>query len=121
MGINEAVVAVVGILVGFGMPITVVAMVLYYFLRKARLKHQTILSLAEKGMPVPPELIVAPQAAKRASSDLKVGIVLFAAGAGISLFFLEVHGPISLGAIPGLMGIGYMVAWKLEKQPQPSA
>ena len=117
MGVNESVIAVVALLVTFGMPIFIVAIVLWYGMRKARLTHDTVLKLAEKGVPIPPELIAPPQK-QRVKSDLKVGIVLLAAGAGLSLFFFEIHGPISLGAIPALMGIGYIVAWKIEKSPQ---
>ena len=117
MDANVSVIAVVALLVTFGLPIFIVAIVLWYSMRKARLTHDTMLKLAEKGVPIPPELLGSPPQ-QRVKSDLKVGIVLLAAGAGISLFFFEVNGPMSLGAIPALMGIGYIVAWKIEKLPQ---
>lgn len=116
MDMYVMIVAVVGLVVTFGMPIIVVAIISTYKMRKNRLVHGTVLSLAEKGVPIPPELIVPPQA--QVQSDLKIGVVMLAAGAGISLFFFEVHGPVSFGAVPALMGLGYIIAWKLEKSPQ---
>jgi hypothetical protein len=118
MDINVAVVAVVALMVTFGMPIVIVALISWYKMRKQRLIHATVLALAEKGVPIPPELIVPPQklAQIRVNSDLKIGILLLAAGAGVSLFLLELDAKaLSLGAIPMLIGIGYIVAWKIEK------
>jgi hypothetical protein len=125
MDINVAVVVVVALMAAFGMPMIIVALALAYKMRKNRLVHGTILSLAEKGVPIPPELIVPPQVplpAARVRSDLKTGILLIAAGAGICLFFFELQTrAVSLGVIPMLMGLGYIVAWKIEKPPQSGA
>jgi Domain of unknown function (DUF6249) len=116
MDTNSAVIAAIALIFSFGTPIFIVTIVLWFSARKTRQTHDTMLKLAEKGVPIPTELIATPQ--KRASSDFKVGIVLLAAGAGICAFLLEIHGPVSLGAIPALMGLGYMIAWKVEKSPQ---
>jgi hypothetical protein len=35
-------------------------------------------------------------------------------GIGMSLFFLEVGLPWSIGLIPGLMGAALLLAWKIE-------
>jgi hypothetical protein len=115
-----AVIAIVALVVTFGSPIIIVASVLLYRMRKTRLVHDTILKLAEKGVPIPPELIAAPQR-DIPKSDLKTGIILLSAGAGLMLFFYEVGAPSSLAAIPTLMGIGYLVAWKIEKSKQSGA
>jgi Domain of unknown function (DUF6249) len=121
MDMYVMIVAVVALIVTFGMPILIVAIISVYKMRKQRLIHTTILSLAEKGVAIPPELIVPPQRVKwhTANSDLKTGILLLSAGAGICLFFYETQThALSLGAIPILMGIGYIVAWKIEKPTQ---
>jgi hypothetical protein len=118
--VAAAVIAVVALIVTFGSPIIIVASVLLYRMRKTRLTHDTILKLAEKGVPIPPELIAAPQR-DTPKSDLKTGIILLSAGAGLMLFFFEVGAPSSLAAIPALMGIGYLVAWKIEKSQQSGA
>jgi hypothetical protein len=116
MDVNTSIIVVVALLVTFGMPIIITAIVLWHLMRKAQLNHDTILKLADKGVPIPPELIVGPPARVSRTSDFKVGAVLLGAGAGLSLLLWEVHAPISVGAIPALMGLGYIVAWKVEKQ-----
>ena len=114
MQLNEMIVAVVALVFSLGMPIIVVGFILLYRMRKTRLIHDTVLKLADKGVPIPPELI-APVQSEPAKSDLKTGIILLSAGAGLMLFFYETHGPWSLAAIPVLMGVGYLVVWKIEK------
>jgi hypothetical protein len=121
MDINVTIVVVVALMVTFGMPIIMVAIVSMYKMRKNRLTHGTILALAEKGMSVPPELLVPPQRPLPTKSDLKTGILLLSAGLGISLFFFEINvSGVSLGAIPILMGLGYIIVWKIEKKSHPS-
>ena len=68
-----ALTAIMGMLVSFALPILLVAIILYYKHRRARLAHETIARLAEKGLPVPPELLDPP---RRANSGLRGGLVL---------------------------------------------
>ena len=110
---NETVVAIVGVLVTFGMPLLLVAIVLLYKHRRMRMTHETIVRLAEKGIPVPPELLEPP---RHRSSGLRGGLVLIALGAGLSIFFLERGGPWSIGLIPGLMGVALLIAWAVESK-----
>ncbi|MGH3849872.1 MAG: DUF6249 domain-containing protein, partial [Pseudonocardiaceae bacterium] len=102
----------VAIIFVFGTPVILVASILFYRMRKTRLLHATIATMVEKGQPVPRELFDPPS---RSRSDLRTGIILFAVGAGMVAFFvtmgLDVWG---LGLIPLLIGIGYLIAWKLE-------
>jgi hypothetical protein len=63
MQTNETVVALTGVLVVFGLPLLLVAIVLLYKHRRMRMTHETIMRLAEKGIPVPPELLEPPAAA----------------------------------------------------------
>ena len=46
---SVALVAIVGMLAGFGLPLTLVAIVLYYKHRKVQMNHETITRLVEKG------------------------------------------------------------------------
>lgn len=117
MSASQAVVAVFALLVLFILPVAIVMAVLEFSWRKTRLAHETMLKLAEQGMAIPPELIAPPT--KSPASDLKVGIVLVAAGIGIGLFFLEINGPKSIGGIPMLIGVGYIIAWIVERFIQP--
>ena len=113
---KQIVIPIVGLVVSFGLPLLLVVIILYYKHRKQRMNHDTIVRLAEKGLPVPPELLE-PQLARRPySSGLRGGLVLVGLGIALSIFLAEVNGPWSIGLIPGLMGIALLIAWKLESR-----
>ena len=112
---NVAVVAIIGMVVSFGLPLALVAAILYYKHRKLRMTHETIARLAEKGLPVPPELLELP--ARRGHYGLRGGLVLIALGIALAVFLVEVGGPWSMGLIPGLMGLALLVSWKIEQRP----
>ena len=114
MPTTVALVAITGMLVSFGLPLALVGLVLIYKHRKLRMSHETIARLAEKGLPVPPELIEPP--ARRASAALRGGMVLVALGIALAIFLLEVGGPWSIGLIPGLMGIALLLSWHIERR-----
>ena len=115
METSVAVVAILGMLVSFGLPLALVALVLAHKQRKLRMSHETIARLAEKGLPVPPELIEPP--ARRTSATLRGGMVLVALGLALAIFLTQVQGPWSIGLIPGLMGVALLIAWKIESKP----
>jgi hypothetical protein len=75
--------------------------------------HETIARLAEKGLPVPPELLDPP---RPLDAGLWGGLVLVAVGIGLAIFFLQVGAPWSLALIPGLMGVALLIAWRIEKK-----
>ena len=77
METTEAVIAIMGMLVSFGLPLLLVAVILYYKHRRLRMTHDTITRLAEKGLPVPPELLDPP---RTGYSGLRGGLVLIALG-----------------------------------------
>ena len=108
---TEALVAIIGMLVTFGLPLLLVAVILYYKHRKLRMTHETIARLAEKGLPVPAELLEPP---RRGHAGLRGGLVLLALGLGLAIFLEEVGAPWSIGLIPGLMGLALVIAWKIE-------
>lgn len=112
------VVAILGVILSLGMPIIIVIAVLVYRFRRQRLVNDVILKLAEKGAPVPPELFLEPV---RPRSDLRRGLVLMAAGAGIAMFgvFDGDSDVIGIGFIPLLIGVGYLIAYKLEHKDVP--
>ena len=114
MDSNHTAIAIVGMLVTFGLPLILVAIVLVYKHQKARMTHETIARLAEKGQPIPPQLLET----RRPHSGLRGGLVLIALGIGLSLFFwTEGHGSgWSIGLIPGLIGIALLVSWAIERR-----
>ena len=113
MHTTEALVAIMGMVVSFGLPLLLVAIILYYKHRKLRLTHETIARLAEKGLPVPPELLDPPRSGQ---AGLRGGLVLVALGVGLAIFFREVGAPWSIGLIPGLMGVAMLIAWAIENR-----
>ena len=112
METSDAVVAMTGMLASFGLPLLVIAIVLIYKHQRNRLQQETILRLAEKGLPVPPELLAPPER----SASPKAGLVLLALGIALSIFFWERGQPWSIGLIPGLMGMALLVAWKIDSR-----
>ena len=109
----NALVAIVGMAVGFGLPLALVAVILFYKHRKAQMNHETIVRLAEKGLPIPPELMEPP---RRGNAGLRGGLVLLALGIALSVFFAGCGPGWSIGLIPGLMGAALLVAWKIENK-----
>ena len=107
---DSATLALIGMLVIFGLPLGLVGIILYYKHRRTRILHETVARLAERGMPVPPELLVP----ARRRTGLQAGLVLLAMGIGMAVFFVEVGLPWSIGLIPGLMGAALLLAWKIE-------
>ena len=101
----------------FGMPVAIVALVLVYRYRKNAMLHRTLAAMIDKGVPIPPELL---QPDKPRKSDLRRGLTLIAAGAGLVVFFIadKDYDAWGLGLIPLLIGVGYLIAWKLEEKKQ---
>ena len=118
--IPEFVIPIVAItmLTIFGAPVLIVAFIMYFGFSKSRMHHRTIRMLAEKGQPIPPELLAPPIPAVRQRSDLRRGVVLCMVGLGLMLFFGAVNswegGAWAIGVIPFVIGLGYLLVWKLE-------
>ncbi len=113
MAISEAVIAFTGLVASFAMPVLLVAIILYYKHRKQRLTHETIARLAEKGLPVPPELLRPPG---QSYAGLRGGLMLIGLGIALAIFFQQVHGPWSIGLIPGMIGLALVLAWAIESR-----
>jgi len=118
-----------------------------YLKSRERSKLLDTLKVAyEKGQPVPPELIEALQRGdvpsvrsteiSTSESDLRRAIVLISVGVGIALLGYGLYWGISYasdeggaitgaavagcGAIPGLIGVAYLVLWLARRQPGKS-
>jgi hypothetical protein len=101
----------------FGMPVLIVAVIMYFGFSKNRMMHRTVRMMVEKGQPVP-EALLNPPPAQRQRSDMRRGVVLVMVGVGLMIFLAAVNdwegGAWSIGLIPFLIGAGYLLVWKLE-------
>ena len=110
---TQALFAIVGMLVAFGLPLLLVVVILFFRHRKLRMTHETIARLADKGLPVPPELL---EPRRRGNSGLRGGLVLVALGFATGIFFAQTGVPWSIGLIPGLMGVALLISWGIERR-----
>jgi hypothetical protein len=112
------VVALLAVVLVFGTPIIIVIAILVHKAARTRRIHQTVVALAEKGLPIPPDLFV-DRPSPDNSSPLHKGVILIAVGAGLTIFFLSLpnrHAAWGVGIIPLLIGVGYLIVWKLGRQ-----
>jgi Domain of unknown function (DUF6249) len=102
----------------FGAPVAIVVMVGIFSLIATRMRQRTIRMMVEKGQPVPAELLAPATRGLRRRSDVRRGVVWAMVGLGLMIFFGAVNdwegGVWSLGLIPFLIGLGYLLVWKLE-------
>src|SRR4030095_5331293 len=102
----------------FGAPVAIVVMVGIFSMIATRMRQRTIRMMVEKGQPVPAELLAPATRSIRPRSDVRRGVVWAMVGFGMMIFFGAVNdwegGAWSLGLIPFLIGLGYLMVWKLE-------
>ena len=121
----------------WGVVAAVVIVPLYFrYLEKGRM-HETLRLALERGQPIPPELIAAIQSGASVRSppgpdrDLRRGLILLACGLGFcGLGYGLWYGLMSVneisayitggsvagfGAIPGLIGVAYLVLWGMNR------
>jgi hypothetical protein len=108
----------------FGLPVTIVGIILYFSFSRNRAMHKTVRMMVEKGQPVP-EALLNPPPVVRQRSDLRRGVILCVIGAGLMVFFGAVNdwegGVWSLGFIPFIIGLGYLLVWRLDvRKEEPS-
>lgn len=113
----------------FGAPVLIVILIGVFALLVSRSRQRTIRLLVEKGQPVPAELLAPATRAVRRRSDVRRGVVWTMVGLGLMIWLAAVNdwegGAWSLGLIPFLIGLGYLIIWKLENKkdipPPPPA
>lgn len=126
MNSSDSVIALTSLLIplcGILLPVAIVAIVMYSRNVNTRQRHETISRMIEKGLPIPPELLV-PQhdmLATRSTppSTLKTALTLIGLGIGLIIFFLVKGGDNfgfgAIGAIPLAIGLAQLLAWRLER------
>jgi hypothetical protein len=102
----------------FGAPVLIVIMIGIFALLGSRMRQRTIRMMVEKGQPVPAELLAPEVRAVRRRSDVRRGVVWTMVGLGLIIWLAAVNdwegGAWSFGLIPFLIGLGYLIVWKLE-------
>ena len=113
----------------FGAPVAIVVMVGIFSMIATRMRQGTIRMMVEKGQPVPAELLAPATRGIRRRSDVRRGVVWTMVGLGLMIWLAAVNdwegGAWSFGLIPFLIGLGYLIVWKLENKkdipPPPPA
>jgi hypothetical protein len=113
----------------FGAPVLIVILIGLFALLVSRSRQRTIRMLVEKGQPVPAELLAPATRTRRQRSDVRRGVVWTMIGIGLIVWLGAVNdwegGAWSFGLIPFLIGLGYLIIWKLENKkdipPPPPA
>lgn len=119
-------------------PLLIVVLIIWYKVRSNRMRNETLLKLAERGVVPPADAMaamalgapppslppVAPlygqpkQFRQRAAwSDLRKGIIMLAIGSGLSFWSMFDDGSAnSVGLVLLCVGIGFIVIWYLEER-----
>ena len=113
----------------FGAPVLIVMLIGVIALIGSRMRQRTIRMMVEKGQPVPAELLAPEVRRVRRRSDVRRGVVWTMVGLGLMIWLAAVNdwegGAWSFGLIPFLIGLGYLILWKLENKkdipPPPPA
>jgi Domain of unknown function (DUF6249) len=113
----------------FGAPVAIVVMIGIFSMIATRMRQRTIRMMLEKGQPVPAELLAPATRGIRRRSDVRRGVVWTMVGLGLMIWLAAVNdwegGAWSFGLIPFLIGLGYLIVWKLENKkdipPPPPA
>jgi hypothetical protein len=106
-------------------PILVVLMRSIERIKRNNNLHATIRQLSEKGVPIPLELINAAtidqtpvKKSWTAASQLRAGVINIAIGLGLMLLFVAMRPEEEwlwvIGAIPTLVGLGFILIWRIE-------
>src|SRR5947208_13903237 len=102
----------------FGAPVLIVATIGIFALIGNRMRQRTIRMMVEKGQPVPADLLAPEVRRVRRRSDVRRGVIWTMVGLGLMIWLAAVNdwegGVWSFGLIPFLIGLGYLIVWKLE-------
>ncbi len=111
-------VPIIAIVMVFGMPIAIVAIVQISKARANAELQKTLRMSIEKGQPLPPEFVesmarTVPKA-KNPMNDVRAGLILIAVAAGLMIWNYLDHGMVGghmsgVAAIPGLIGVALLI------------
>ena len=103
-------------------PVLIVLIVLRYRYQQTQVRYRTLLQLADKGVELPPQLLLEPQVAY---SERRRALVLIGGGLGLIAMFLSLPGQLDsglgvdrlwgIGLLPLMTGLGYLASWWLNR------
>jgi hypothetical protein len=98
-------------------PIAIVFIVMHFRHRRTQQVHDTVKHLADKGLPIPPELLDPPRIDRVSESARFRAITLLGVGVGLALMFylLNLKFLIGIGALLLCIGVAQLVALRFEK------
>lgn len=107
-------------------PVLIVLIFLLYRYKKTQARYQTLLNLADKGVELPPQLLVEPSVVY---SERRRALILIGGGLGLIAMFLALPGQLDngrsvgslwgLGLLPLMIGLGYLASWWLNRRESP--
>lgn len=124
--LNMVLIPVVAIVCGLGLPALIVYLVLRAQKHRLTLLHETVQKLADRGLPVPQELLDPPRRAMQGSPQFRAITLLgVAAGLAVMFYLLDLVPLMGIGALLACIGIAQLIALRLEPQrpadPYPPA
>ncbi len=104
-------------------PVLIVLILLRYRYQQTQARYQTLLQLADKGVELPPQLLVEPSILY---SERRRALVLIGGGLGLMSMLLALPGQLDngrsigtlwgLGLLPLMIGLGYLASWWLNRR-----
>jgi hypothetical protein len=106
-------------------PVLIVLVLLRHRHQQTQARYRTLLQLADKGVDLPPQLLVEPNVVY---SERRRALVLIGGGLGLMAMFLALPGQLDnglsihslwgLGLLPLMIGLGYLASWWLNWREQ---
>jgi hypothetical protein len=104
-------------------PVLIALIFMRYRARQTQARYAMLLQLADKGVPLTPDLLAEP---RLADGDRRRALVLIAAGLGVMATLLVLPGHVDdgqsigslwgLGLLPLMIGLGYLASWWLNRR-----
>lgn len=114
---GAVVISIIAIIIPFACLVAIVGCFFYFRFRRNRMLHETLRQMIDKGVPIPPELIVPPgrMVRRKTWSDFRSGLVMLAVGFGAVIFLGR------LGWIAVFVGLAFLITWLVEKKDNPDS
>jgi hypothetical protein len=104
-------------------PVLIVLILMRYRYRQTQARYRMLADLADKGVELPPQLLVEPRVVY---SERRRALVLIGSGLGLMATLLALPGHFDngqslgslwgLGLLPLIIGLGYLLSWWLNRR-----